>query len=466
MKFSRFFHSVLVSLKSFFGNFLRFFVSYFNANFIPIKRYDLMVYKDLLFSYISSFLIISLVVWLKEIYLIYVQYIQKGAQLWTTLSIFLYSLPFTMAITIPAGVVMGTLLTFNKLSINLEILMLRASGVKKIRLFLPVLVFSFFIAIITFLFFDTVLIKGNEMYLRSMIKMRIEKPFIDIAPGEFPKIGNFNIGFEEIKGSEMIGVEIYQTTSSGERIIKAKRGIIESSGDLPYYRILLKEGTFIEKSGKNDIFSSQFLEAELRVDYEVSYIPSFNVEYQPRLMSRYKTSRIIERMEREVYMKNNFTTLSNLNSRLFDGYMNLLLVFPRYVIDYISGKSVNNPFQEFNRVREEISRIYSDIRMISSKSEMVNYNVFVFELHKKYSIPISAVVYGVIGFVFGIMIKVRTGRGGSLIIGIIVILLQTYLTFVAEIPVRNGVLDPIVAAWYSNVVLFLPAFYLLVREKY
>ncbi|MEN2998573.1 MAG: LptF/LptG family permease [Brevinematia bacterium] len=436
------------------------------ANFIPFKRYDLMIYKELTTSYLVSFLIMSLVVWLKEIYLIYIQYIQKGAQLWTTLSIFFYSLPFTMAITIPAGMVMATLLTFNKLSINLEILMLRLSGVRKIRLFLPVFVFSLVILGITFLFFDTVLIRGNEMYLRSMIKMRIEKPFIDIAPGEFPKIGEFNIGFEEISGNEMIGVEIYQNFAEGERIIKASKGVIISSGDLPYYKILLNDGTFIEKSKRGEVFSSQFKEAELRVDYEISYIPTFNTETQPRVMSRYKTGRIIENMKKQDNVLKSLLELSNLNSNLIEEYKEVLLTLPQYLVALaFGGKERDKTIENFNNTIVTISKLHQDIRKVNTRFEMIDYNVFVFEQHKKTSIPVSAIVYGLVGFVFGIMIKVRTGRGGSLIIGIVVILLQTYLTFVAEIPVRNGELDPITAAWYSNVILSLPALYLLLREK-
>lgn len=451
---------------NFFEKSLKAIASHINSNYIPIKRYDVMVYKDLTISYVVSFLIISLVVWLKEIYLIYIQYIQKGAQLTTTLSIFFYSLPFTMAITIPAGMVMATLLTFNKLSLNLEILVLRSSGVKKTRLFLPVLVFSLLVGVITYIFFDTVLIKGNEMYIRSMIKMRVEKPFIDINPGEFPKIGEFNIGFEELRGSEMKGVEIYQRTKNSERIIKANTGKIISTGDVPYYTVLLFNGTYVDKSSDGSIFSSQFKEAELRIDYEVSYIPTYNTELQPRLMSRYKTEKIIQKMEEQPNLKSTLKTLSDLNEEIIENYKKLVMTTPNYIFAFLKDEKIREEdIKQFNSTLSKISELSIKIKSLNTSPEMVNYNIFIFEQHKKTSIPVSAVVYGLIGFVFGIMVKVRTGKGGSLIIGIIVILIQTYLTFVSEIPIRNGDLDPVIGAWWSNVVLALPALYLLLREK-
>ncbi|MCX8028383.1 MAG: LptF/LptG family permease [Brevinematales bacterium] len=448
------------------NNLLKKLSKHISSKYLPIKRYDIMIYKDLAVSYTLSFLVISLVVWIKEIYLIYIQYIQKGAQFWTTISIFFYSLPFTMAITIPAGMIMGTLLTFNKLSTNLEILILRASGIKKTRLFLPVLIFSIFVAGLTYVFFDTILIKGNEMYLRSMIKMRIEKPFIDISPGEFPKIGDFNIGFEDIQGSDMKGVEIYQKLQNSERIIKASTGRIISTEDTPYYTILLHNGTYIEKSSDGSIFSSQFKEAELRVDYEVSYIPSFNTEQQPRLMSRYKTERIIINIASQNLVKAKLKELEILNQKIMEEYKKLIYFLPIYITSLLRDNDTKNKsHRDLQKIISNISDLNLKIKTINTTPEIVNYNIFVFEQHKKTSIPVSAIVYGIIGFVFGIMIKVRTGKGGSLIIGIVVILLQTYLTFVAEIPIRNGEMNPIVGAWYSNFVLGLPALYLLIREK-
>ncbi|MCS7298853.1 MAG: LptF/LptG family permease [Spirochaetia bacterium] len=447
-------------------NVLKRVISHINSSYIPLKRYDIMVYKDLAISYVVSFLIISLVVWLKEVYLIYVQYIQKGAQLTTTLSIFFYSLPFTMAITIPAGMIMATLLTFNKLSLNLEILVLRSSGIRKTRLFLPVLVFSLLIGSITYTFFDTVLIKGNEMYIRSMIKMRVEKPFIDINPGEFPKIGDFNIGFEELQGGEMKGVEIYQKTKNSEKIIKANTGRIISTGDVPYYSILLFNGTYIDKSSDGSIFSSQFKEAELRIDYEVSYIPTYNTELQPRLMSRYKTEKIIEKMKEQTNLKSTLKTLSSLNEKLIENYKKIITTLPEYIFSLLKDENAReNAKKHFNSTLSNISELSIKIKSLNTSPEMVNYNIFIFEQHKKTSIPVSAIVYGLIGFVFGIMVKVRTGKGGSLIIGIIIILIQTYLTFISEIPIRNGDLDPVIGAWWSNIVLTIPALYLLLREK-
>lgn len=453
-------------ITSFVKSILKRIISHINSSYIPLKRYDIMVYKDLAISYVVSFLIISLVVWLKEIYLIYVQYIQKGAQLTTTLSIFFYSLPFTMAITIPAGMIMATLLTFNKLSLNLEILVLRSSGIRKTRLFLPVLVFSLLIGGVTYVFFDTVLIKGNEMYIRSMIKMRVEKPFIDINPGEFPKIGDFNIGFEELQGGEMKGVEIYQKTKNSEKIIKANTGRIISTSDVPYYSILLFNGTYIDKSSDGSIFSSQFKEAELRIDYEVSYIPTYNTELQPRLMSRYKTEKIIKKMEEQTNLKSTLKTLSSLNEELIENYKKIITTIPEYVFSLLKDEeSRENAKKQLSSTLSNISELSIKIKSLNTSPEMVNYNIFIFEQHKKTSIPVSAIVYGLIGFVFGIMVKVRTGKGGSLIIGIIVILIQTYLTFISEIPIRNGDLNPVIGAWWSNVVLTIPALYLLLREK-
>ncbi len=436
-----------------------------NANLIPFKSYDLMVYRELVIDYLLSFLIISLIVWLKEVYLIYTQYIQKGAQFSTTLMIFIYSLPYTMAITIPAGMVMAAILTFNKMSINLEVLAIRGIGVKKIRMFLPVLVFSLGVSIFGYWFFDTILIKGNEMYIRENIKMRVEKPLVDVVPGQFITLSNFKIGFVEVNGNYLEGIEIYQDTPDSTRIIKASRGEIVSTGDEPYYVIKLYEGSFLEKpkGKKGEIFSSQFKYSELRVDYEISYIPKYDISRSPRVMSRYKLKRIIEEMERQKAIKEANEELTHLYSQIYLSFWNAILYFPSYVLGVI--KNSDELKSLFNLAVDNVKRLKNKIKSVVLRPAVSEYNFFVLEYHKKTSIPFSSVFYGLLGFAFGMLVRIRTGKGESLIIGIIVILIQTYLTMIAEIPVRAGDLNPVLGAWIGNIVIGIPALYLLFRER-
>jgi len=442
------------------------FFSWFNANFLPFKNYDIMIYKELLVDYALSFLIISLIVWLKEIYVIYSQYIQKGAQFSTTLLIFLYSLPYTMAITIPAGMVMATILTFNKLSLNLEVLAIRGAGIRKTRMFLPVFVFSLLVSAFGYWFFDTLLIKGNEMYIRENIKMRVEKPFIDIVPGQFTTLGNFKIGFINTKGNYLEGIEIYQDTPNSTKIVKASRGEIVSTGDQPYYVIKLYEGSYLEKpkNSKTEIFSSQFKYSELRIDYEVSYIPRYNVEEFPRVMSRYKVyNKFIKWMMKDSSIISNEKALTDLYNKLYANIGSTILSFPGYLIGLIGGDK--NFVANFNSKVDGTKKIWDEIKKIGTTYVTVRYNIFLLEYYKKTSVPFSAVFYGLVGFVFGMLIKIRTGKGESLVIGIIVILIQTYITMIVELPVKSGELNPLLGAWLGNIVIGLPGLYLLFREK-
>jgi lipopolysaccharide export system permease protein len=463
MKFD--FREMAFRVFGFFKEFLKKVFRWVNANLVPFKNYDMMVYRELAVDYLLSFLIISLIVWLKEIYLIYTQYIQKGAQFSTTLRIFLYSLPYTMAITIPAGMVMAAILTFNKMSINLEVLAIRGIGIRKIRMFLPVLVFSLLVSALGYWFFDTILIRGNEMYIRENIKMRIEKPFIDVVPGQFITLSNFKIGFVEAKGSYLEGIEIYQDIPNSTRIVKATRGEIVSTGDEPYYVIKLYEGSFLEKpkGKKGEIFSSQFKYSELRIDYEVNYIPKYDISRSPRVMSRYKVKRIIEKMEEQKIISNANKELAYLYSNLYSSVGNAIVYFPSYVWGMIKNDEKSKSL--FNSAVDNIKQLQNKIKSIASQTAISEYNIFVLEYHKKTSVPFSAVFYGLVGFVFGMLVRIRTGKGESLIIGIFVILIQTYLTMIAEIPVRAGELNPVLGAWIGNIVIGLPALYLLFREK-
>ena len=83
--------------------------------------------------------------------------IGKGLGFIFVSKIFLSSLPFIIALTIPMGVLVGIISGFGRLSGDSEILALRASGINPVILLPPGLLFSLFITLSMSLFNSWVL---------------------------------------------------------------------------------------------------------------------------------------------------------------------------------------------------------------------------------------------------------------------------------------------------------------------
>ena len=89
---------------------------------------------------------------------------------------FLLSVPFTVAMTLPMAVLVSTLYAFSRLAAENEITALKASGVGFGRTLVPVLVASFFIALVMLGFNDQVLPRANQRLATLQTDIARKKP--------------------------------------------------------------------------------------------------------------------------------------------------------------------------------------------------------------------------------------------------------------------------------------------------
>lgn len=135
------------------------------------------------------------------------QYITEyGASVWSVTKIFILALPSIVVLTFPMSTLLGTLMTFGKLSGNSEIIVMRAGGQPFLRLALPVYILAFFIAIGTTLFNEYVVPQANHAHqtiLREEIKHQA-----------MPKIQS-NVVLKQLENGEMKAL-LYANSYNGD----------------------------------------------------------------------------------------------------------------------------------------------------------------------------------------------------------------------------------------------------------
>lgn len=126
-------------------------------------------------------IIIFMIVWIMpEIFLKTVQRVISGVYtVETGVEIILYELPKVLNIALPVGMLLGCLLTFDKLSKDFEITVLRGSGISFIRIIASVIILSVFATFITFAV-------GSKLLPVSAAKLSIIKGEIKTSQFVFP----------------------------------------------------------------------------------------------------------------------------------------------------------------------------------------------------------------------------------------------------------------------------------------
>ena len=119
-----------------------------------IYRY---VLKEMFPSFLLCVTLLTFLFMINKVFLSLDLVLNKKVGLTETLLLYLNLLPFILSITIPMGMMVGTLLAFGRLSSDMEVTAFKSGGGHIFHLMAPVLVLGAFMTIIMLYFNDTVL---------------------------------------------------------------------------------------------------------------------------------------------------------------------------------------------------------------------------------------------------------------------------------------------------------------------
>ncbi len=212
--------------------------------------------REILYPFFLSLIVITFVLLFVKIDRIADNVINKGADLKLVLMVIGNLALYLFRITIPVAFLSGVLLALGRMSSENEILAFRSLGISLNRLFLPVFVMAFILAIFLLVLQDRVF---------PQIQRKIENIFYQIAKTaknitfkekEFIQIGDYTFYIDKLRGNYIKGVTVYEPVGNNtHRTITAMEGTYKVSKDKSEVIFNLKQGTFDEpKSAQSKSF--------------------------------------------------------------------------------------------------------------------------------------------------------------------------------------------------------------------
>ena len=372
--------------------------------------------------------------------------INNGAPIKTSLEVFVYMLPFNVAITIPMSILMASIMGYGRLSSDNEIIVMRSLGFSHMRIYLPIII----LGILTFLFslfFNNVIMSESNYRYRALISYMINmRPSIAVGKLDFTYISDMglSIGAEYSDNNGMSNVVIFDGTSESKRVITAKSGIWHNNeANSRVITLTLSDG-IVQEMPYFGIVSNDFSvfdSMDINIVRRVSTLSSH--ERGLRELSAWK---IHEKIENTKAQASN-SIESQINSIIIDSYSN------------IADNSVKNLESFSNEYIKTNSAELKDM-MKKGMESSVPYFYYV-EFHKFISIPAACLFMVFIGAPLGIVGK-RSGRGFGFGISVIVVVMYYLLITAAEIIAGNRTLPAFFAMWFPNIVLaVIGAFFMI-----
>ena len=113
--------------------------------------------------------------------------VNKGVSPVALIHLIGYKLPYFFVFTFPMSTLMATLITFLRLSQDLEITALKASGVSLVQLLPPVLVLSVFAHLATTFMAVFLMPEGNRAFKGLINDLTHQKAYVGIVPQILPE---------------------------------------------------------------------------------------------------------------------------------------------------------------------------------------------------------------------------------------------------------------------------------------
>jgi lipopolysaccharide export system permease protein len=220
---------------------------------------DKYILKELLKLFIISTGALTTILYLDKFLFMAEMIVNRGTSLAEMAMMMVYISPAFLALTIPMGVLLSSVVTFNQFSANNEWIAMKACNWSFLQLMKPVACFAVMAYFLTNIIMFWALPWGNQSYKVLIYDIIKNRANVDIKPDIFNKdFKNLILLVKDrSQDSKLQGVFIADTSHvDSPRIITSNEGMIYSNPETLKIQLKLTEGTIHELSKDRGIYQT------------------------------------------------------------------------------------------------------------------------------------------------------------------------------------------------------------------
>ena len=420
-----------------------------------LNRYIL---SEFIRSFIISMLIIYAILLIQVMIKLLDKFLGKGFDFLFLVELLFYNTAWILSMAVPMAVLVASILTYGKLSSNNEIIGFNASGIKPINIIKPSLLVSVIICAFMIYFNCNILPNMNHKSRnlnRELIKKRPDVQFeeniySDIIPNHIIKFDRR----DKKNKKKFYDVNIYQITNNNlKRSIVADSVIINSNDK--YVELDLFEGVIHERISFNEEYRKiQFKNYAMTIPLDkfnnrkIKYVRgdrelTFNMLKNANDSLLNKIDYLRKKINKRLSLFEIDTVDINYKEliELIDLKNNEKLL----TLDEIGEKKIYNVKSKANK-----TIISGYLKNIDRNYNKINKNKV--EMHKKFAIPVTSIIFILIGAPLGIIIR-RGNLAMSMAISLMFFVLYYILIVGGEQLADKNLFNPILSMWLPNLII-------------
>lgn len=437
-----------------------------------LDRYILTTYFK---TFFSVFIILMLIFVLQTIWLYIRELSGKDLDIEVIVKFLVYFMPKLIPLVLPLTILLASIMVFGSFAENYEFAAMKSTGISLQRAMSGLSIFIVILGIVTFFFSNNVIpwSEVNSYNLRKNIAKL--KPAMLLAKGQFNDVGTYNLKFSDKHGDrdqylENVTIHIKGTNGrTNATVIKSKTGELASDKDSNVLKLILFDGNYysdvatksIKSREKKPFAKSKFEKYIINIDLSQMNNVDFDEQDQT---DKYNMLNVVglnktidslvkkEEIEQESFSSNLLRQSNVANTKLLKE-VSKDSVYLGSILDVFDTKKkqemVDIAINSFSAPKQLIESKEANVKV---SKEWLNKHII--SLHEKFALGFACVILFFVGAPLGALIR-KGGIGLPMVVAIVLFLTYHFIGIFATNSARNGSFNPVLASWFST-LLMLP----------
>lgn len=451
-----------------------------------MKTIHKLVLKSYLGPMILTFFIVMFVLMMNVVWRYIDELVGKGLSAGIIIELMTYFMANMIPMGLPLSMLLAAIMTMGNLGENYELLAMKSAGMSLVQITKPLIILVSLVAVGSFFIGNNLVPAANKKLYSTLYDIRQQKQALEFQDGLFFNgIDNMSIrvGHQEPDTHLLHDVLIYdnRSTRGDMNTIVADSGYIRLSDDKRFLLVTLFHGETFEQTRNNQWYNQSNLRHHT-FDLQEQVIPMEGFAMgrsDADLFSNSQTKNISE-LQHDIdslEIKANEATNSSyeplLKEQIFSRDESVLPQPDSLRIDKSRFRNLNLQDSLARLSTRERERIWDQARssaknsrnVFSSFDESMAKNTLnqlyrsQVEWHKKISLPVSIIIFFLIGAPLGAIIR-RGGLGMPVVVSVIFFVIYYIISLSGEKMAKEGTWDAIYGMWLSTFILSPIAIYL------
>lgn len=382
-----------------------------------------------------------------------------------------------ISMVLPLTILLASIMTFGDFGERYELAAMKAAGISLTRIMAPLFITVTMLSVILFFFSNNVIPDFQKKAKNMMVNIISSKPALNFTPGVFiNEMTGYSVKFDKIFGEndeKLEGVFLHKNANNYEnqQTIIAKKGKFAPAIDRNYLKLILYNGYVFEDNIGNKDYRERQKQPNQSVKFD-SLIYHFDIS--ELINNAIENEKITDDYRFQTYneVAETLDKVNKSNTVSIETISNQSIIQTNsYVIyadkDKITEKPTTATAIDLKKLttekRLEILKAAYD-RIESNKDSQSSYKDQILEMKKSknkiiiyqqriISFSITCIIFFMIGASLGSIIR-KGGMGLPVVIAIVIFIIFFVINLTVENMSWKGQLDPYIATWFPNMVLF------------